>query len=30
MTQVFISYSRKDTGFVEQVERELNVRGLIT
>ena len=30
MTHVFISYSRKDTEFVEKLERELNARGIIT
>ena len=30
MTHVFISYSRKDTSFVEKLERELNARGIIT
>jgi len=30
MTQVFLSYSRKDLPFVELLERELNGRGIVT
>ncbi|GIL14412.1 MAG: hypothetical protein BroJett038_31320 [Chloroflexota bacterium] len=30
MTHAFISYSRKDTDFVNRLERDLNARGLLT
>ena len=30
MPHVFISYSRKDTDFVETLERDLNARGIVT
>jgi hypothetical protein len=30
MPHVFISYSRKDTEFVETLERDLNAQGIVT
>jgi hypothetical protein len=30
MRHTFISYSRKDSAFIEQLERDLNTRGIVT